>query len=298
MSTEGYHDDGHDTPGGTGGLGGLGGGRVHGLLATAFDDDMPVLNLVPDAVDGYRRHRRRARVLGGIGGALALAGVAAAGTVLGAGGGHQTQHVDAGSGTSAVPSKIVAKCTGTYNLLDHVPGQFSANQHGLTAVCEQDLTTLRKLTGDSGLGPLTESYPASVAASEPTAEMTPQIGGPDAQIRPGTYLGQRAGSAYHVMIEVEGKTVSLGEDCTSTSCPPNLKLADGRPATKLSGALRDSYVVVHYDATHSVVIRAGLEDRNSDGPLPFDFDKLIASPAFAKLVAFDVRTLDQPAHPA
>lgn len=298
MSTEGYHDDGHDTLGGIGGPGSIGGGQVHGLLATAFDDDMPVLNLVPAAVGGYQRHRRRARVLGSIGGALALAGLAAAGTVLGAGGGHQRQNATAGPGTSAVPPKIVAKCAGTYNLLDHVTGQFSANQQGLTAVCEQDLTMLRKLTGDSSLGPLTESYPTSVAASEPTAEMTPQIGGPDAQIRPGTYLGQLAGRAYHVMIEVEGKTPSLGENCTSTSCPPNLKLADGRPATKLTAGLRDSYVVVHYDATHSVVIRAGLEDRNSDGPLPFDFDKLIASPAFARLISYDVRTLDQPARPA
>lgn len=59
---------------------------VHGLLATAFDEDIPLVNVVPGAVEGYRRHRRRTRVLGAAGGALAVAGVIAMGTTMTFGG--------------------------------------------------------------------------------------------------------------------------------------------------------------------------------------------------------------------
>lgn len=64
MNTEEMHED-----------------RAHSLLAAAFPDEFPVVNLVPAAVDGFRRHRRRTRVLGTVGGALALTGVVAAGAV-------------------------------------------------------------------------------------------------------------------------------------------------------------------------------------------------------------------------
>ncbi|MEY9927349.1 hypothetical protein ABH926_001974 [Catenulispora sp. GP43] len=274
-------------------------GGVHGLLATAFDDGVPVLNLVPGAVEGYRRHRRRARVLGTVGGALALAGVVVAGTASGAGSGHRSQNTAVEPGGSAVSPRTAARCTGTYQLIGGATAdQYSTGQQGLTAVCEQDLTTLQQLTGDPDLGPLAESYPSSGPSSEPTAEMTPQIGGSGAVLQPGDYLGQSYRGGYHVSIEVYNKTPSLGENCTSTSCPPNLRLADGRPATKLTGPLRDSFVVIHYDAAHAVVVRAGLEDRNSEDPLPFDFDKLIASPALARLISYDVRTLDLLTHPS
>ncbi|MEZ0106101.1 hypothetical protein ABH920_000082 [Catenulispora sp. EB89] len=282
------------------GLGGQHGRHdaVHGLLATAFTDDMPVLNLVPAAVDGYRRHRRRARVLGSAGGALALVGVIAAGVTLGAGGRRPGQNVGAepGPGT-VVPPKIAAKCAGTYNLLggSAAPGVYSSDQQGLTAVCEQDLATLQQLTGDTGLVPLTESYPSSTS-SEPTSEMTPQIGGPDARIQPGDYLGSLKGTAYNLEISVYDKITSFGTNCTAKACPPTDRLADGHLTTTVTGP-RDTSVVVHYDATHSVLVRAGLKDRNSEAPLPFDVEKLLSSPAFARLISYDVHTLDKLPHP-
>jgi hypothetical protein len=129
--------------------------------------------------------------------------------------------------------------------------------------------------------------------------MTPRVGGSGALLQPGQYLGESDdGRDYALSIEVFDKIPSLGGNCTSKSCPPNLKLADGRPATKVTGVLRDHYVVIHYDATHTVEIRAGLENRNSDEPLPFDFDQLIASPALARLISSDVHTLDLLNHPS
>ena len=302
MSTDELLGDGHAGSGGSGGSG----GEIHDLLGTAFDDGVPVLNLVPGAVDGYRKHRRRARTLGTVGGALALVAVAVAGTVLGAGGRHQAQTTTTGSGPNGpnpVSPKTVARCTGTYQLLGSYDGLgvYSADQQRLAAVCEQDLTTLQQLIGDPSLGPLAQSvtpYPV-MASTMPTSETTPHVGGSGALLQPGQYLGESDdGRDYHLFIEVYDKTPLLGGNCTSKSCPPNLKLADGRPATKVTGALRDHYVVIHYDATHTVEVSAGLENRNSDEALPFDFDKLIASPALARLISSDVHTLDLLTHPS
>ena len=118
-----------------------GDGGVHGLLATAFDDDMPVLNLVPAAVEGYRRHRRRTRVLGTAGGAMALTGVIAAGTTVGFGGTPADQSATRGQASAAdkcrVPESVAEQagwdaamvrtvtlnCTTNVALIEHaVPG--------------------------------------------------------------------------------------------------------------------------------------------------------------------------------
>lgn len=296
MSTDELRGNGH------GGFGDSG-GEIHDLFATAFDGGVPALNLVPGAVDGYRKHRRRARALGTVGGALALVAVAVAGTVLGAGGGHQAQTTTTGSGPNPVSAKTVMRCTGKYQLIGSFGGLglYSGDQQRLAAVCEQDLTTLQQLTGDPSLGPLAESItPApGLFSSMPTSEMTPQVGGSGALLQPGQYRGESVdGRDYDLSIEVFDKIPSLGGNCTSKSCPPNLKLADGRPATKVTGVLRDHYVVIHYDATHTVEIRAGLDNRNSEEALPFDFDQLIASPALARLISSDVHTLDLLTHPS
>jgi hypothetical protein len=53
---------------------------VHGLLAGAFDAtgaDLPAVDLVPHAVSGFEKHRRRTRVLGGVA-SVAVLGIAAA----------------------------------------------------------------------------------------------------------------------------------------------------------------------------------------------------------------------------
>lgn len=275
-------------------------GEVHGLLATAFDDGLPLVNLVPEAVDGYRRHRRRARVLGTAGGALALAGVAVAGTALASGTGNISTTQSPASGSAGGTTVTTAPgCAGTYFRFGQYNGSgvYSADQHRLAAVCDQDLTALRALTGDTGLAPLAEKTTTAIAKHDLPAGATPPPSDSGVLIQPGYYDGRINGVAYRISILVSDKTAVFSGHCTAQSCPPNRTLADGRPATELASGV-NSDLVIHYDATHSVSVSAFLTERTTAKNVPFDFEKLIASPGFAQLISADIHTLDQLTHPA
>ncbi|MEY9862357.1 hypothetical protein ABH935_008002 [Catenulispora sp. GAS73] len=279
-------------------------GEVHGLLATAFADDMPAVNLVPTAVDGYRRHRRRTRVLGSAGGALALAGVIAAGTTLVPGAGSTTSGApsavsDGGAAAdgNAVPAAIASACTGNFYLFGQYNGSgvYTSDQQGLAAHCRQDLTGLQALTGDRTLTSLVESQPQAITHHDTPAGSTPPP--PGDYIQPGYYDGRINGVAYRISIFVSDKTFLFGNSCTALSCPPNRTLADGVPATEVSTGAYNA-LVIHYDIDHSVVFSASLTEHTTARNVPFDFEKLIASPGFARLISTDVRTLNRLTHPA
>lgn len=103
--------------------------------------------------------------------------------------------------------------------------------------------------------------------------------------------------AYRVSIFISDKTFVFGNSCTALSCPPNRMLADGVPATEVSAGAYNA-LVIHYDIDHSVVFSAALTEHTTARNVPFDFEKLIASPGFARLISTDVRTLNRLTHPA
>ena len=273
-------------------------GEVHGLLATAFDGDVPLVNVLPAAVAGYLRHRRRTRVLGTAGGALGLVGVVVGGTALAAGNSSpdRSQSAAADPGSTAVVD-VTTACDGEYHLFGQYNGSgvYSADQKGLRANCQHDLTALRALTGDPTLEPLTENSRQAITKHDlPAGSTSPSAGD---YIQPGYYDGRINGTAYRISIFVSDKTDMFGNNCTPQACPPNRMLADGRGVTELSGGSYSS-LVVHYDATHSVMVNAFLTERTKAKTVPFDVEKLIASPGFAALISAHVQTLDQLTHPA
>lgn len=274
------------------------GAAVHGLLATAFADDLPVLNLVPAAVDGYRRHRRRARVLGTAGGALALAGIVAAGTALAAGAGSRaTPPAAEDSSGSEVQQLLSGDCSGSYYRFGQYNGSgvYSADQGGLANACAQDIIALNQLTG-SGLRPVTESTKDALAKHDLPAGAAMPPYGSGLLIQPGLYDGWN-GTAYRISILISDKIEVFGTGCSPQSCPPNRTLADGRTATEVASGPHDT-LVIHYDKTHIVTVDAFLTEHTSAKQVPFDFEGMIASPGFAQLISADVRALNQLTHPA
>lgn len=275
-------------------------GEVHGLLAAALDENVPVVNLVPGAVDGYRRHRKRARVLGAAGGALAVAGVVTAGTALAAGSGKavhpQSTANQTGNGHAA--QATLPECTGVYFKFGTFgrEGIYSTDQQGLAAACSQDLTTLRQLTGDASLKPVTEDSATAAAQHDIPAGATPPRS-TRPLVQTGFYEGRINRVAYRINILVTDKIDQFGGTCKPSSCPPNVTLADGRSATVTATGVFDA-LVIHYDATHTVTFNAALSESTSSPSVPFDYRKLIADPAFAQLMSADVHTLDVLTHPA
>lgn len=124
--------------------------QAHDLLATAFGDDVPVVNLVPGAVEGFRRHRRRTRVLGTAGGALALTGAIVAGTALALGGGT-------GDGSSAAPGNRgggVDKCRVPEAVIQQA-GWDAAMVRTVTSNCETNMALIEHAIPGAKVAPST-----------------------------------------------------------------------------------------------------------------------------------------------
>ena len=278
--------------------------EIHGLLATAFDDEVPVVDLVPAAVDGFHRHRRRTRALGTAGGALALAGVVAAATVLMGGSGSTARVASAASGSStdtlSRSTGTAANCAGPYytHPFDD-PKPYSVDQRGWAELCDQDLAALRKLSGDDHLAPGIALAPDVLdKKSAPPVGSGPTYIAPKTRLTdPGVYEGRIGNVPYRFVISVSDKLPPDHSACTPQSCPSNRTLADGHRATEQSGG-KISYLIIPYDATHVVDFIEFLPDRSAADTVPVDFEKLIASPGFAKLISEHVQKLDQLRHPA
>lgn len=191
--------------------------RAHDLLATAFGDDVPVVNLVPGAVEGYRRHRRRTRVLGTAGGALAVAGVIAVGTTVTFGGGASDDQSAATRGRASAADKC------------RVP-ESVAEQAGWDAAMVRTVT---------------ENCTTNVALIEhaiPGAKVTPASMNPvntpafkDSKISSPGPTGLRYYPVIAYDITVHGRTVALNLMVPKAS--PNEGCAQGCTATTLSGGM-------------------------------------------------------------
>jgi hypothetical protein len=277
-------------------------GEVHGLLATAFDGDVPPVNVVPAAVDGYRRHRRRARVLGTAGGALALAGVAVAGTALASGGGGSaaTQSAASGArtsgGTSA--SAVDPDCRGIYDQFSARPhdGVYTGDSATLSRVCTRDVAALRAAIPGATVVPQRETFADALAHHEVQEGGRPPAGA-DAHtplLQPGAYVVKAGGHSTYVSLIVADQQEGGFNGCLPADCPPNMKLADGTPATE-SPALAAPGVgalAIRPDAGHWVFFFVTAQ--NAPGEvLGFDFPALVRSRPFAAAVAADVHDLNR-----
>ena len=293
MSTE-EHYDGRD-------------GEVHGLLATAFDGGgMPVLNLVPGAVDGYRRHRRRARVLGTAGGALALAGAVTAGTALaGTGTSGGTTTVGAAQGSSE-PGRAAGKatapekdplCDGRYHRFGARPGDhiYSADSAALERVCARDVAALRAAIPGATVVPQRETFAQALARhdAQPGEQLPPGADRQTPLLSPGEYIIKAGGKDTLLNLVFADKMGWGFNGCEVGKCAPNMRMADGTPATESTaepgsgvGALS-----VGRDAEHWVFAMALIPNAKVNQSLPYDFGKLVRSQPFAAAVAADVRDL-------
>lgn len=305
MSTDEHFDNGLDGPADTD-------GGVHGLLATAFDDGcpVPVVNLVPGAVAGFRRDRKRARVLGTAGGALALAGAVTAGTALagtGTSGGPTTVSAAHGSsdagraaGKAAAPTKDPL-CDGLYHGFDDRPGDhvYRADNATLERVCASDLAHLRSAIPGAQVTPVRETYQHALAVHDiPPGTPAPAGAPEDTQwISPGFYLVEDGGRKTYVSLTVSDRQSGAFNGCWIGDCPPNLTLADGTPATEnpaSSSAVGIGVLAIHLDATHSIWFSASSDARSkAEEGLSFDFAKAVRTKAFAEAVAYDVRSLNE-----
>ena len=209
-------------------------GEVHGLLAGAFDGDLPAVNLVPRAVDGYRRHRRRTRVLGTAGGALAVAGVVAAGTAL-AGTGSRGTATDisaahGGSGsrsgagvTGGQPAADLKDpmCDGVFHNFSGQSGDalYTADTATLERVCASDLAHLRQAIPGARISPLSETYAHALAVHDVPPGTPPPAGRPeDTQwIQPGFYTVEAGGQKTY------SRTTSIGP-------APSASIRSARPS--------------------------------------------------------------------
>ncbi|NUS55878.1 MAG: hypothetical protein HOV66_13630, partial [Streptomycetaceae bacterium] len=253
--------------------------QVHALLTTAFDSRVPTADLVPAAVERFRRHRRRTRAFGTAGATLAVVGALVAGTVL-----PGSLHRDGEDAANLRSLAHALTCDRTAESVDDYRGAavYTGDQRALTAVCVRDVMTLRQVIGDPTLVPVPVA-PGVVPGG-------PASGG----IERGYYTGAINGIKYEISLAVTERNYIFDVYCSANSCPPTQTLADGRPATKETTDSART-VVVHYDARHTVVVRSWLNWPPPNPPsvtdLPYDFDKMIADPRFARLLTDDVHDL-------
>jgi hypothetical protein len=282
-------------------------GEVHGLLAGAFDDGVPMVNLVPGVVDGYRRHRRRSRVLG-TAGALAVAGVVAAGTVLpgsGTSGGttavsaaHGSGDADQAAGKAGALEKDPL-CDGLYHSFSGRPGDhvYTADNATLERVCASDLAHLRTAIPGTQISPVRETYQQALAVHDIPPGTPAPVGTPENTqwITPGEYLVAAAGRKTYIDLTVSDRQGWGFNGCSAIDCPPNLRLADGTPATETpasSAKVGVGTLSIHLDTTHWVLFSASANAATKDEEaLSFDFAKAVRTKAFADAVAHDVRSL-------
>jgi hypothetical protein len=276
-------------------------GEVHGLLATAFDDHVPPVDLVSGAVDGYRRHKRRARVFGTAGGALALTGAVLGGTALvGTGSSGASDGTSAASGTStpgsgAAPT-VESACAGLYNRFSTQPGtgDYTADSATLAQVCSRDLAALRTALPKAKVTPRRESWNQASAAHDaaPGVHLPPGTAADTPLVQSGMYTVEINGRSATVELTVAREQSWGFTGCTSESCAPNLSLADGTPATEGPAATREvgvGMLSIRVDATHWVLFAAYAQKA-----LPFDFAAVERSAPFAAAVSADVRDLNLP----
>lgn len=277
--------------------------RAHGLLATAFDGDVPTVNLVPGAVAGYRRHRRRTRVLGAAGGALALAGIVAAGTALAgtATGGGKSVSADAGGG-GRTGAGVAARgtspdCQGVFYRFGDLKGDsvFTGDDATLKRVCESDLSHLGAAIPGARVLPARESFAQALARHDvpPGTPLPSGVTKDTPLIAPGSYVVKANGQTADVTLMVAHKQRWGFYGCWAPNCPPNLALADGTPATENPGSAQ-AYIAslsAHPDSVHWVWFMATPESEPK-ATLGFDFGKAIRTEAFAEAVAYDIQNLN------
>jgi len=256
---------------------------------------------VPTAVDGYRRHRRRTRVLGTAGGALALAGVIAAGTAVACDSwSHSTTESTAngsdGSGGSA--ASIAKLCQGIYHRFSTQPGDHFYNADGTSAsrVCARDIAALQAGIPGATVVPQRETMTAARADLDvgPAEHLPPGADNSTPLVQSGEYLVKVGGQNTLLSLFFSDRMSWGFSGCETNACTPNTNLADGKPATE-STAPADAgmgAVSVQYDARHWVLVTASIPNSHSQS-LPYDFGKLVRSQAFAGMIAADVQDLNR-----
>jgi len=249
--------------------------RAHGLLAIAFDDDVPVVNLVPGAVDGFRRHRRRTRVLGTTGGALALAGVIAAGTV--AFGGSPADQ----SSTAGGQARGLDKCNVPESVAKQA-GWDAAMVRTVTENCTTNVALIEHAIPGAKVEPATPTSLASMTREGPNDPVPTTK--PDTRFYPviGYAITVHGRTAFlTLMVPVLSRNEGCGYGCTDTT------LFGGMRAKEYSGpdgsAEKDRIDMVLAFPSSSESFYASVSYAPG-APEVFDFHAFSHSPDFTKLV--------------
>jgi hypothetical protein len=260
-------------------------GRAHDLLATAFGDEVPVVNLVPGAVEGFRRHRRRTRVLGTAGGALALTGAIVAGATVGLGvGGSAAQSAAAGSAKCEVPDDVVKQA-----------GWNAAMVRTVTENCKTNIALIEHAIPGARVEPATAKSVVAIVA------------GPDTPVQTA-----KPGPRYYPIvaydITVHGRTAILNLLASKSGyakicgsyCLQDTKLFGGMLAQQYSGPEAEAAKgqideVIAYPKDMETLY--ALVGYGPGTPRVFDFDAFSHSADFAKLVNGSTELLEGMKYP-
>ena len=275
--------------------------RAHDLLATAFEDDVPVVNLVPGAVEGYRRHRRRTRVLGAAGGALALTGAIVAGATVPSWGvpSGQTAAPAAGHSPAIAPAPVTAACHASafYKFGNSVGVTwYLGDLNDLRAVCDRDVAALKAMVPGAKVTPRTETAKSAEQLHDISAGMPlPEVSADTPIVDTGSYVIEYAGHRVSATFDFSTKEIIFGDGCFSGACDPNARLAEDYPARAFSDTNGGGTVIVDLGGGHVANVRIS-DDGKDVTKFPFDFFAAIRTEAFFTAIRDDNRQLTRITH--
>jgi hypothetical protein len=253
--------------------------RAHDLLATAFGDDAPVVDLVPAAVEGLRRHRRPTRLLGTAGGALALTGAVVAGATMGLANGPATQSAAGGGNKCEVPESVVKQA-----------GWDAAMVRTVTQNCETNIKLIEHAIPGSRVEPSTPKFVVVVVVQ--LSNHTPS---PTFKPGPTSKPGPRDYPVIAYDITVHGRTTTLSllaaksgySKMCGSYCLHDTTLFGGMLAQQYSGPEGDAAksqideVAAYPEAMRTLFASIGY---GPGAPRAFDFEAFSHSADFAELV--------------
>ena len=274
---------------------------VGGLLATLVRDYNPAVDLVPAALAGARRAKRRARVAWTAGGGLVAAAAAAVVLVTGAtGAGPLPTAIATGSGGAANQGTgSSGACVGKWlpwsgESESALFGKGTVAQRAV--VCAEDVAAMKRIYPGLAIVPFFEEYAAG-KSTDFTTDQIAQLGpglSPDTHIlEPWQYTATLGGHAAYFYITYSSTRSDVCTGCTAIQPQP---LPGPRPGYQLVGETPQTAhpntieVLVETPAQTYLGIGVSPVTGGAFTP-PFDVTKLVKDGGFITAIDTDLRTL-------
>jgi hypothetical protein len=279
------------------------GAALGGLLATLAQDCRPAADLVPAALAGARRAKRRSRLAWTAGGGLATAAaaVAAMAVAMNGGVGRSASATAVWTGPVQLYGAVDKACAGTW--LPSVPGSDSilfgtGTGAQRAAVCTRDIKTLKALMPGLAIAPYFETL-ADGEHADITAEQIALMGSglaPDTHIlKPWQYSVTLNGSPAYFFVTYSAKRTDVCAGCqaaTPQALPgprAGYRLVGETPRTP--GPVTGIEVLV--ETPEHAYLGIGVSPLTAGArTLPFAPDELVKDAGFVAALDADLRTLN------